>query len=115
MRISDWSSDVCSSDLIRHTTSSDPFVFLRLFTSAQAPLPSFASILGFLIPLIAIGLGFDAINGEYSRRTMSRLLSQPIYRDALLLGTFLAGLLTLAISLICLWLDRKSTRLTSSH
>src|SRR3546814_931440 len=56
---------------IRHTTSSDPFVFLRLFTSAQAPLPSFASILGFLIPLIAIGLGFDAINGEYSRRTMS--------------------------------------------
>src|SRR3546814_12636647 len=35
---------------------------------------------------------------------MSRILSQPIYRDALLLGKFLAGLLTLAISLICLWL-----------
>src|SRR3546814_18785101 len=73
MRISDWSSDVCSSDLIRHTTSSDPFVFLRLFTSAQAPLPSFASILGFLIPLIAIGLGFDAINGEYSRSEERRV------------------------------------------
>jgi ABC-2 type transport system permease protein len=89
---------------IRQTTSSDPFVFLNLFTSAQAPLPSFASILGFLIPLIAIGLGFDAINGEYSRRTMSRILSQPIYRDALLLGKFIAGLTTLAISLVCLWL-----------
>jgi len=89
---------------IRQTTSSDPFVFLRLFTSSQAPLPSFASILGFLIPLIAIGLGFDAINGEYSRRTMSRVLSQPIYRDALLLGKFIAGLATLAISLVCLWL-----------
>ena len=89
---------------IRSTTAEDPFVFLRLFTDTQAPLPSFASILGFLIPLVAIGLGFDAINGEYSRRTMSRILSQPIYRDALLLGKFLAGLATLAICLICLWL-----------
>lgn len=89
---------------IRNTTAQDPFVFLRLFTDTQAPLPSFASILGFLIPLVAIGLGFDAVNGEYNRRTMSRILSQPIYRDALLLGKFLAGLTTLAICLICLWL-----------
>ncbi|MBV2181599.1 MAG: ABC transporter permease [Castellaniella sp.] len=89
---------------IRQTTSSDPFVFLRLFTDARAPLPSFAALLGFLIPLVAIGLGFDAINGEYSRRTLSRILSQPIYRDALLLGKFLAGLAALAICLVCLWL-----------
>ncbi|MDN5841989.1 MAG: ABC transporter permease [Alcaligenaceae bacterium] len=89
---------------IRQTTSVDPFVFLRLFTDSQAPMPSFAALLGFLIPLVAIGLGFDAINGEYSRRTMSRILSQPIYRDALLLGKFLAGLASLAIGLICLWL-----------
>src|SRR5262249_8660696 len=59
---------------------------------------------GFLIPLMAIGLGFDSINGEYSRRTLSRILAQPIYRDALLAGKFLAGLMTLAISLLCLWL-----------
>jgi ABC-2 type transport system permease protein len=31
-------------------------------------------------------------------------LSQPIYRDALLFGKFLAGLLTLSVSLISLWL-----------
>lgn len=89
---------------VRATTATDPFVFLRLFISGGDSLPSFASILGFLIPLVAIGLGFDAINGEYSRRTMSRILSQPIYRDALLLGKFLAGLATLAIALVCLWL-----------
>ena len=53
---------------------------------------------------MAIGLGFDAINGEYNRRTLSRVLAQPIYRDALLAGKFLAGLVTLAISLLCLWL-----------
>ncbi len=89
---------------IRNTTASDPFVFLRLFTAAREPMPSFSALLGFLVPLVAIGLGFDAINGEYSRRTMSRLLSQPIYRDALLMGKFLAGLATLAVSLLALWL-----------
>jgi ABC-2 type transport system permease protein len=53
---------------------------------------------------MAIGLGFDAVNGEYTRRTLSRILSQPIYRDALLFGKFLAGVATLAVSLIALWL-----------
>jgi ABC-2 type transport system permease protein len=53
---------------------------------------------------MAIGLGFDAINGEHNRRTLSRILSQPIYRDALLFGKFLAALGTLTISLVSLWL-----------
>ena len=53
---------------------------------------------------MAIGLGFDAVNGEHNRRTLSRILSQPIYRDALLFGKFLAGLATLTISLVALWL-----------
>ena len=64
-----------------------------------APLPSFAALLGFLIPLLAIGLGFDAINGEYNRRTLSRILSQPLYRDALLLGKFLAAWLFIGLAL----------------
>ena len=34
----------------------------------------------------------------------SPILAQPIYRDALLFGKFLAGLLTLAIMLVVLWL-----------
>ncbi len=89
---------------IRETTAEDPFLLLKLFTTARDPLPSLVSFLSFLVPLMAIGLGFDAINGEYNRRTMSRILAQPIYRDALLFGKFLSGLLTLAISLVVLWL-----------
>jgi ABC-2 type transport system permease protein len=89
---------------IKETTAEDPFLFLRLFTTSREPLPSFVSFISFLVPLMAIGLGFDAINGEYTRRTLSRILSQPIYRDALLFGKFIAGLMTLAISLIALWL-----------
>jgi ABC-2 type transport system permease protein len=89
---------------VRDVTAEDPFLFLRLFTTAREPLPSFVSFLGFLVPLMAIGLGFDAVNGEHNRRTLSRILSQPIYRDALLFGKFLAGLVTLSISLLVLWL-----------
>jgi len=91
-------------DRIRDTTAEDPFLPLKLFTVERPPLPSFVGILGFLIPLVAIGLGFDAVNGEHNRRTLSRVLAQPIYRDALLMGKFLAGLATLAIMLLCMWL-----------
>jgi ABC-2 type transport system permease protein len=89
---------------IRETTAEDPFLFLKLLTVAREPLPSFTSFLGFLLPLVAIALGFDAINGEFARRTMSRLLAQPIYRDAILFGKFLGGLLVIGIALLTLWL-----------
>jgi ABC-2 type transport system permease protein len=86
------------------TVSQDQFLFLRLFTTASEPLWPFVELLGILVPLIAISLGFDAINGEFNRRTLSRILAQPIYRDALLLGKFLAGLFTLALVLAAIWL-----------
>ncbi|MDX1600124.1 MAG: ABC transporter permease [Anaerolineales bacterium] len=89
---------------LRGTVSQDPFLFLRLFTTSADPLPAFVAFLGFLTPLVAIALGFDAINGEYNRHTLSRILSQPLYRDALLLGKYLAGLATLAVVLTATWL-----------
>jgi len=89
---------------LRNTVAEDPFLYLKLFTTAREPLPSFIAFLGFLIPLVAIALGFDAINGEHNRRTLSRILSQPIYRDAVLLGKFLAALGTIALNLLALWL-----------
>jgi ABC-2 type transport system permease protein len=91
-------------DQIRNTTAEDPFLFLRLFAPPGQSLLSFVVVLSILVPVIAIGLGFDAVNGEYNRRTLSRILAQPIYRDALLLGKFLAGLATISISLVTLWL-----------
>ncbi len=89
---------------IREVSAEDPFLFLRLFTRASEGLPSFVSLLSFLVPLVAIGIGFDLVNSEHNQRTLSRVLSQPIYRDALLFGKFLAGIITLAIMLIALWL-----------
>jgi ABC-2 type transport system permease protein len=89
-------------DQIKEITAEDPFLFLRLFTRGR--LLPLVGLLSFLVPLVAIGLGFHAVNGEHNRRTLSRILAQPIYRDALLFGKFAAGLFTLAISLIVLWL-----------
>ena len=82
----------------------DRFVFLRLFTQSREPLPSFVFLISLLVPLLAIGLGFDLVNGEHNRRTLSRILSHPIYRDALLFGKFLAGLATITIGMVALWL-----------
>lgn len=93
-----------ATQTLRDTVGEDPFLFLKIFTTGRDPLPAFAGFLGFLVPLIAIALAFDSINGEFNQRTMSRLLAQPIYRDALLMGKFLAGLFTLALSLTIIWL-----------
>jgi ABC-2 type transport system permease protein len=89
---------------LKSNVGQDQFLYLRLFTTSQDPLPAFVQFLVFLVPLIAISLAFDAINGEFSRRTLSRVLAQPIYRDALLMGKFLAGLLTLALVFTAIWL-----------
>jgi ABC-2 type transport system permease protein len=88
---------------LKTTTSEDPFLLLKLFNPGGQTL-SVVAILGFVIPVVAISLGFDAVNGEHNRRTLSRILAQPIYRDALLGGKFLAGIIILAVNLMCLWL-----------
>jgi ABC-2 type transport system permease protein len=66
-------------------------VFLLLFTSTGA-LFSLVQFIAFFGPLIGLILGFDAISRERASRTLSKLLSQPIYRDAVINGKFLAGL-----------------------
>jgi ABC-2 type transport system permease protein len=89
---------------LRDSAGQNTFLFLQLFTVAHDPVPAFVGFLAFLVPLIAIALAFDAVNSEFNQRTLSRILAQPIYRDALLFGKFLAGLFTLALALTTIWL-----------
>jgi ABC-2 type transport system permease protein len=77
------------------------FVFLMLFTSS-GKLFSLISFIAFFGPLIGIVLGFDAISRERSARTLSKLISQPIYRDAVINGKFLAGAITISIMLLAI-------------
>ncbi|HKA32462.1 MAG TPA: ABC transporter permease subunit [Candidatus Binatia bacterium] len=87
-----------SGQSIRQDAESAPteYVFLLLLTSQSGGLLSLTSFLALLGPLVGIMLGFDAISGEYARGTLSRVLSQPIYRDSLINGKFLAGLATVS-------------------
>ncbi|MDK2879763.1 MAG: type transport system permease protein [Thermoanaerobacteraceae bacterium] len=73
------------------------FILIKLFTTAAYSLPPFTWFLSLLGPLVGLAMGFDAINGEQNRGTMSRLLSQPVYRDDVINGKFLARLVVLAI------------------
>jgi ABC-2 type transport system permease protein len=78
-------------------------IFLYLFTSSGGffSLADFVAIFG---PLIGLILGFDAINRERNQGTLSKLVSQPILRDSIINGKFLAGVATVAIMLLALLL-----------
>jgi ABC-2 type transport system permease protein len=75
------------------------FVFITLFTSGEG-IFTLTFFIMFLIPIIGIALGFDAINSERSGGTLSRLLSQPVYRDSVINGKFLAGIITMTIMVV---------------
>jgi len=90
-----------SQNILAQAAESNQFVFLKLYTTADETLPGMLQFLNmmavFFVPIVGIALGFDAINEERNSGTMSRLLSQPIYRDAVINGKFLAGVVTIAI------------------
>ena len=73
------------------------FFFLKLFTLSDGTLPPFHIFIGFLGPLLGISLGFDAINSEQNRGTLSRIMSQPIHRDYLINAKFMASLVVISI------------------
>lgn len=73
------------------------FLFLSMFTVSSSGLPNFLTFLSFLAPLIGIAIGFDAVNSERSKGTLSRVMSQPVHRDDFLVAKFVAGLLLIAV------------------
>ncbi len=74
-------------------------LFLLLFTST-GKLFSFVQFIGFFGPLLGIFLGFDSINRERVSRTLSKLVSQPIFRDSIINAKFFSGVAVIAIVLV---------------
>lgn len=70
------------------------------FRSIEFTIASLVSLVIYLIPLIALILGFDAIVGERERGSLDLLLSMPITRFELLLGKFLGLAAALAFSTV---------------
>lgn len=79
--------------------SNTKFPFLMLF-STTGTLFSMVQFVAFFGPLIGLVLGFDSINRERAHGTLIKLISQPIYRDAVINGKFLAGVVTISIMLL---------------
>ncbi len=73
------------------------YLFLSLYTGSGNSIPSFMSFIALLGPIIGLALGFDAVNSERSSGTLNRLVSQPIYRDSIIIGKFLAGTAVIAV------------------
>ncbi|SES69005.1 ABC-2 type transport system permease protein [Oceanobacillus limi] len=71
----------------------DTNLFLQLFTTSDGTLPPFVTFVSFLGPLLGIALGFDAVNAERNKGTLTRLMSQPVPRDYVINAKFLAALL----------------------
>jgi ABC-2 type transport system permease protein len=82
--------------------SDDGFFFLNLFTQSDGTMPPFFVFISFLGPLLGISLGFDAINSEQNKGTLSRILAQPIPRDYILNAKYIAGLVVISIMFFAL-------------
>lgn len=67
------------------------------FRSIDVTVTSLASLVIYLVPLIALILGYDAIVGERERGSLELMLSMPITRLEILLGKYLG----LAAALTC--------------
>ena len=94
-----------AADLIRDAApqaSGSPAVFLALFTvgSQDYTFLRVASFVAIVAPLLGLAFAFDAVNGERADGTLPRLLAQPIYRDDVINGKFVAGLAVIAVVLV---------------
>jgi ABC-2 type transport system permease protein len=94
-----------AADLIRGAApqaSGVPAVFLALFTlgSQDYTFLRVDSFVAIVAPLLGLAFAFDAINGERSEGTLPRLLAQPIYRDDVINGKFVAGLAVIGVVLL---------------
>ena len=88
--------------IVEAKDSEGSFFFLKLFTLSDGTMPSFFVFISFLGPLLGISLGFDAINSEHNKGTLSRILAQPIHRDFLLNAKFVAALIVISVLLFTL-------------
>lgn len=84
---------------VAEQASGAPALFLGLFVASPERIPAFFSLVGLLGPLLGIAFGFDAVNGERALGTLPRLVAQPIYRDDVINGKFVAGLGVVAMAL----------------
>src|SRR3546814_6580149 len=112
MRISDWSSDVCSSDLMGATE--------RLFLDDEGkPLPFFDAVLGGISTGVPGAVAMlDMAHHDHGRLPWAELFKPAgkLVEEGFIVSPRLAGMIALKKApQASTPEDRKSTRLNSSH
>ena len=81
--------------------SGTPALFMALFVLGSEQIGGITTVafVAFLVPLVGIAFGFDAINSERNQGTLARLLAQPVHRDDVVNGKFAAGIAVIALML----------------
>ncbi len=80
-------------------------VFIALFIIGPQDVSIFGldvnvqGFIGLAAPLLGIAFAFDAVNGERSQGTLPRLVAQPIHRDDVINGKFVASLAAITLVL----------------
>jgi ABC-2 type transport system permease protein len=81
-------------------------VFLALFIVGPQDVSIFGldvnvqGFIGLAAPLLGIAFAFDAVNGERAQGTLPRLVAQPIHRDDVINGKFVASLAAITLVLL---------------
>ena len=68
-------------------------------TASKLTGPSLVTLVGLLVPLVALVLGHDAVVGERERNTLGLLLSLPVNKTEVILAKFTGRLLALAAAI----------------
>jgi|YelNatPaOPRAMG01_1025707.scaffolds.fasta_scaffold00722_29 ABC-2 type transport system permease protein len=84
-------------------------VYMSISSSRQGALPrgflgsaaySLVTIMSYFAPIVGIALGFDIISGEREKGTLKIVLAQPIYRDMVFNGKFIAAFLAVSLAVL---------------
>ncbi|MEM0385094.1 MAG: ABC transporter permease, partial [Nitrososphaeria archaeon] len=84
-------------------------VYVSVSSSTQRALPrgflgsiaySLVTIMSYFAPIVGLALGFDVISGEREKGTLKIVLAQPIYRDMVFNGKFIAAFLSVSLAVL---------------
>lgn len=73
--------------------------FIKGSTLLMAGFSGVVRLMGWFSPLIGIALGYDAIVKEQKSGSLNVLLTHPVFRDNIIIGKILGGMITLALVL----------------
>jgi ABC-2 type transport system permease protein len=99
--ITSYMAGISLRESVEQNPKSGQYLFLMLFSTAGARF-SMIQFVAFFGPLMGLFLGFDAINRERAQGTLVKVVSQPIYRDAVINGKFLAGATVITVMVIAI-------------